>query len=178
MHNSDSHKSPNFTNIWGLSSNFIGCESFLESNSPNILALCETNFDDSIDSSSFSVRGYLLLIWKDFVTHMHCLAISVKEELPFKNSEDSYLCLWLGLHHSVSYFFFLNQSPSSSFCTVFDTISSKMRFYQSTHLLMYLSLETLTSIIMTGSPIPVELIGLLSFVILFLKIIWNGYPDG
>ena len=29
------------------------------SNSPNILALCETNLDDSIDCGNFSVRGYL-----------------------------------------------------------------------------------------------------------------------
>ena len=48
-----------FTNIWGLHSNFDNCESFLESNCPDILALCETNLDDSIDSGNFSVRGYL-----------------------------------------------------------------------------------------------------------------------
>ena len=41
--------------------NFVDCESFLESNSPDILALCETNMDDSIDSGNFSVRGYLPL---------------------------------------------------------------------------------------------------------------------
>ena len=51
-----------FTNIRGLHSNFVDCESFLESNSPDILALCETNLDDSIDSGNFSVRGYLPLI--------------------------------------------------------------------------------------------------------------------
>ena len=39
----------NFTNIRGLLSNFVGCESFLELNSPDILAYCETNLDDSID---------------------------------------------------------------------------------------------------------------------------------
>ena len=33
----------NFTNIWDLRSNFVGCESFLESNSLDSLALCETN---------------------------------------------------------------------------------------------------------------------------------------
>ena len=51
-----------FTNILGLRSSFVNCKSFLESNSPDILALCETNLDDSIDSGNFSVRGYLLLI--------------------------------------------------------------------------------------------------------------------
>ena len=51
-----------FTNIQGLCSNFVDCESFLESNSPDILALCETNLDDSTDSGNFSVRCYLPLI--------------------------------------------------------------------------------------------------------------------
>ena len=43
----------NFTIIRGLPSNFVECEFFLESNSPEILAICETNLDDSIDSGSF-----------------------------------------------------------------------------------------------------------------------------
>ena len=51
-----------FTNIWGLHSSFVECESFLGSNSPDILALCETNLDDSIDSGNFSVTGYLSLM--------------------------------------------------------------------------------------------------------------------
>ena len=72
-----------FTNIRGLRSNFAECESFLESNSPEILALCEANLDDSIDSGNFSVRGRLPLIRKDSVTHMHGLAVDVKERLPF-----------------------------------------------------------------------------------------------
>ena len=97
--NFESHNSLklNFTNIRGLRSNFVDCESFLESNSPEILALCETNLDDSIDSGNFSVRGYLPLIRKDSSTHMHGLAVYVKEGLPFtrdlslENSADSYL---------------------------------------------------------------------------------------
>ena len=98
--NFESHNSLklSFTNIRGLCSNFVDCESFLESNSPDILALCETNLDDSIDSGNFSVRGYLPLIRKDSSTHMHGLAVYVKEGLPFardlspENSADSYLC--------------------------------------------------------------------------------------
>ena len=64
----DNFQSHNFlklsftNNIRGLRSNFVECESFLESYSPDILALWETNFDDSIDSDNFSVRGYLPLI--------------------------------------------------------------------------------------------------------------------
>ena len=121
-----------FTNIRGLRSNFVDCEYFLESNSPGILAVCETNLDDSIDSGNFSVRGYLPLIRKDSSTHMHGLAVYVKEGLPFardlslENSADSYLCFRLALLHSVSYFFFLYRLPSSSLCTVFDSISSNI----------------------------------------------------
>ena len=102
-----------FMNIQGLRSNFVDCESFLESNSPDILALCETNLDDSVDSGNFSVRGYLPLIQKDSTTHMHNLSVYVKEGLPFaldlslENSANSYLCFQLALLHSVSNFFFL-----------------------------------------------------------------------
>ena len=59
LHNS---QKLSFTNIQGLRSNFVDCESVLESNSPDILALCETNLDDSIDSGNFSMRGCLPLI--------------------------------------------------------------------------------------------------------------------
>ena len=72
-----------FTKIWGLHSNFVDCESLLESNSPDILALWETNLDDSINSLNFSGRGYLPFIRKDSNTHMHGLAVYVKEGLPF-----------------------------------------------------------------------------------------------
>ena len=51
-----------FTNISGFHSNFVKCESFLESNSLDILVLCKTNLDDSINSVNFSVRGYLPII--------------------------------------------------------------------------------------------------------------------
>ena len=119
-----------FTNIRGLRSNFVDCSNFLESNSPNILALCETHLDDSIDFGNFSVRRYLPLSRKDSITNVHVLAVYVKEGLPFarvsslENSADSYLCFQLALLHSVSYFFLRYQSPSLSFCTVFDSILS------------------------------------------------------
>ena len=111
---------------------FVHYESFLESISPDILALCETNLDDSIDFGNFSVRDYLPLIRKNSVTHMHGLAVYVKEWLYFArdlslgNSTDSYLCFRLALLHSVSYFFFLYRSPSPSLCTVFDSILSNI----------------------------------------------------
>ena len=80
---------------------------------------------------------------------MHGLAVYVKEGLPFardlslENSADSYLCFRLALLHSVSYFFFLYQSPSSALCTVFDSISSNIDEVLSINLsAVFLSLET------------------------------------
>ena len=106
--NFESHNSLNlsFTNIGGFRSNFFDRKSFLETNSPDALALWETNLDDSIDSGNFSVKGYLPLIRNDSSTHVHGLAVYVKEGLPFaqelslENSADSYLCFRLALLHS------------------------------------------------------------------------------
>ena len=98
-----------FTNIWGLCSDFVNCKSFLESNCPDILALCETDTDDSIDSGNFYVRGYLPSIREDSSTHMHGVVVYVKAGLPFarhlflENPADSYLCFRLALLHSVSF---------------------------------------------------------------------------
>ena len=86
--NFGSHNSQklSITNISGLHhSIFIECEPFLESNFPdilalyeNILALYETNLDDSIDSGNFFVSVFLLLIRNDSVTHVYVLAVYVK----------------------------------------------------------------------------------------------------
>ena len=109
----------NFTNIQGLYSNFVECQSFFDSDSPDILALRETNLDDSSGSGNFAVKVYLPLILKDCVTHIQGLAVYVKEGLLFgwdlslENCVGSYLCYPLALLHSVPYYFFLHQSPSS-----------------------------------------------------------------
>ena len=156
--NFESHNSLklSFTNIRGIRSNFVDCESFLESNSPDILALCETNLDDSIDSGNFSVTGYLLLIWKDSSTHMHGLTVYAKEGFPFaqnlslENSADSYLCFWLALLHSVSYFFFLYRSSLSLwivFSSILSNIDQVLLINPSTNVCW--SLETLMVILRT-----------------------------
>ena len=132
--NFESHNSLklSFTNVRGLCSNFVECESFLESNSSEILALCETNLDDSIDSGNLSVKGYLPLILKDSIAHIHGFAVYVKEGLPFahdlslENSADSYLCFWQALLHSVSCVFFLYRSPPLLLWTDFYPISSNI----------------------------------------------------
>ena len=56
------------------------------------------------------MRGYLPLFWKDSSTHMHRLAVYIKEELPFarnlslENSADSYLCFRLATSLSILLF--------------------------------------------------------------------------
>ena len=78
------------------------------------------------------MRGYFPLIRKDSSIHMHGLAVYVKEGLSFaqkvslENYADSYLRFRLALIHLVSYFFFLYQSPSSSLCPFFASISSNI----------------------------------------------------
>ena len=59
-HNFESHNllKLSFTNNWGLHLNFVDCKSFLKSNFSGILALCETNLDNSIMLSSFNPKGF------------------------------------------------------------------------------------------------------------------------
>ena len=71
------------TNIQGFCSIFFACEPFLESNCPDKLALWETNLEDPIGYSNFSVRGSLSLIEKDYFIHIHGLTVYAKEQLPF-----------------------------------------------------------------------------------------------
>ena len=132
--NFESHSSPklSFINIGGLGSSFVECKSFLKSNSPDILALYETNLNNSIDFGNFSVKGYFPVIGKGSTTHMHGLAVYVMEGLPFyrdlslENPAYSYLCFRLVLLHSVSYFFFLYRSPSLCLFKAFGSISSNI----------------------------------------------------
>ena len=52
-------------NIRVLHSNFGVRESFLHSNSPNIVALFDINIKNLINSRNFAVTGYLPLLRKD-----------------------------------------------------------------------------------------------------------------
>ena len=78
------------------------------------------------------MRSYPPLFRKESITHMQGLAVYVKEglhfarALPLENSVDSYLCFRLALLRSVSYFFCLYQTPSSSLCRVFNSVSSNI----------------------------------------------------
>ena len=83
------------------------------------------------------------------------------KDLPLQNSSDSYLCFQLALLHSMSYFFFLYCSPSSSLCTVFDSNINEVL----DEILLFF-VKTLTSIIRTGLRILVELIDLVNSIII------------
>ena len=98
--NFESHNSLklSFTNTRGLRSNFADCESFLESNSPDILALYQTNLDDSVDSGSFSVRGFTDRIARAFNRSGATPAVA----LDISKAFDSVWCAGL-LHKLKSY---------------------------------------------------------------------------
>ena len=104
-----------FTNIQGLCSNFFACEPLLESYSLDNLNLGETNLEDPVGFSNFSVRGYLPIVQKDSLTHMLGLTDYAKEGLCFiyslsSNSEDSYLRVWQVSLLLVSFFLYPSQS--------------------------------------------------------------------
>ena len=77
----------------------------------------ETDLDDSIDSGNLYERGYRPLIQNDSITHMHDLAVCVKETisllpgLSLRNSVDLYLYFLFyafsfidHLHFSIQFF--------------------------------------------------------------------------
>ena len=146
--------------------NFVNCESFLESNSPGILALSKTDLDGSIDSgvffvmlSSFNLEGlyhpyaWPCSLWEGRTSF--CMGHISRKLCRF------ILCFWLALLHLVSYFFsFINHLLCLCAWFLIQFHLAKMRFSLSTHLQICLSLESLTSIIRTDFPILVELIDL------------------
>ena len=104
--------------------------------------------------------------------HIHDLAVYVKEGLPFvgnlslENSADSYVFDLLYFNQRLTSFSSIDHllHLSARFLILFHL--TLMRFPRHTHLLMFLSLETSTSIIKTGLPILVELIDLVNSVII------------
>ena len=92
----------------------------------------ELDSNDSNDCGFFFARGYLPLIWKDLVVHIHAPKVYVKVRLPvardlsLENFTNSYSSFWLVLLHSVSSFFFLYRSPCLYLCTVFHANSSNI----------------------------------------------------
>ena len=106
---------------------------------------------------------------------MHSLTVYVKKGLPFaqdlslENSTDSYVFDWLYFTQCLTSFSSINHLLCLCAQILILFHLTQMRFPQSTHLLMFLSLENLTSIIRTGYSILVELIDLVNSVIIFLS---------
>ena len=144
-----------FTNIRGLRFKLFDCKSFLESNSLDILTLCEANLDASIDCNFF-MRGYLPLILEDSTTHMKGLAVYVREAIHLQFYLQKtlqilfYVFDWLYFTQCLTSFFSVDHLLRlyARFLILFHL--TQMRFSPSTHLVTCLSLETLTSIIRTG----------------------------
>ena len=141
-----------FTNIWGLCSNFSGCESFLEENSLDILAVCETDLNHSIYYGNCYVRDYLPLIWLAGSCSLcegktsFCMWLISRKLCRFL------FMFWLALLHSVSYVFFLSESPSLSkvFDAIYSNIDDVLSIIPSANVFV---IEALMSIIWTGWPI-------------------------
>ena len=109
--NFESHNSLklSFTNIQGLCLNYVGCESFFRSTSPDILAVCETNLDYFTDFGSFSmVRASVSSINPKWFCYSYAWSYSLCEGrnsfcMEFISRK---ICnFWLALLHSVFYFF-------------------------------------------------------------------------
>ena len=85
IHQPDNFESHNslklsFTNIRVLCSNFIGHESSFKSNSTSILALCETDLEESTDSREISVRVFFLEFARTLL--IICVSYSLWAEYP------------------------------------------------------------------------------------------------
>ena len=113
-----------FTNIRGLSLNFAECGSFL-----SLHYVRQTQMAQLILAISL---------------------LPLARDLSLGNSVDSYLCFSLALLHSVTYFFFLYESPSLLLCTVLDCISSNTDEILSVIPSANVFVVRLAGIIMTG----------------------------
>ena len=101
-HSFESHKSLrlSFTSILFICSNFVGCDSFLES-----ISCCIMRQTWKTQLSNFSVRGYFSLIWKDSIIRVHGFAVYMNEGLH---------CRWL-LPINLKGFLFMFSTGSTSF---------------------------------------------------------------
>ena len=132
-----------FTNIHVLCPTFVECESFLESNSPDILALCEKNLDDSFNSGNlFSVnpKGCCLVC---MLLHFMWKRTSFRAG-PVSRKPCGLLLVFLAGFTSVIVLLHFPLSIINLFHLIY------MRFSRSTRQLMCLSGDTLTSAIRIG----------------------------
>ena len=118
-----------FSNVRGLRTNYDQVSHFLQSKSPDLLALSETKLDSSVSSDDFTPSGYTF--HRLDRAPCHGLALFAKTSLPLrriKDSEDSrheYLAFVAPLPSITYLLFFLYRSPSSD-CEVLNVISDKI----------------------------------------------------
>ena len=118
------------SNIRGFRSNFTSVQSFVHTNSPDLLALSESRLGSDTSSDSFKLPGYIF----HRLDHppSHGLGVYIKDTLPIAReralecNDQDYICFRLSLLHSTTYLYFLHRSPSSSSCAVVDAISDSI----------------------------------------------------
>ena len=124
------HLKFSFSNVRGLRSNYDEVSRFLQTKSPDLLALSETKLDSSVQSSEFTPDGYTF--HRLDKSSSHGLALFAKSTLPLRRSKVSedprheYLAFIAPLQSVTMILFFLYRSPSSSDCTILDVISDKI----------------------------------------------------
>ena len=108
------HLKVSFTNIRGLRTNYDQVSHFLQSKSPDLLAVSETRLDSGVSSSDFTPSGYTF--HRLDKAPCHGLALFAKTSLPLrrlKDSEDSrheYLAFIAPLPSTTYLLFFLYRS--------------------------------------------------------------------
>jgi len=128
-------KSPftlSFGNIRSLRDKFADVESYLHLNKPDIFGLSETALNESVPNSDLIIPGYLPLIRKDSIKHMHGLGIYVRDNLPIarevelEDKQHPFICLRVALMQSTSYVYLLYRSPASQDCEVINKVSDSI----------------------------------------------------
>ena len=122
-----------YSNIRGLRTNFAAVQSFLSTKSPDILALCETELDESISDREFDVPGFSTPATKhDHLNrHMHGLGVYIKDGLPcardtsHEDLNSPFMCFRMALLHSTTYLFFLYR-PQNEGSSVLNSIAEQI----------------------------------------------------
>ncbi|MBM6549305.1 hypothetical protein H7673_10630 [Streptococcus dysgalactiae subsp. equisimilis] len=125
------HSAITFTNIRGLNRNIDSAHHYLQSLSPLILFLTETQLSPSSDRTHLQFPNYTLyssFIFKAGVcAFVHDSAkITHLSDLDVSNREFQFLWLKLRVSSSNLYFCILYRSPNSSDCSVSDLLSSRI----------------------------------------------------
>ena len=122
-----------YSNIRGLRKNMPDVEAFAMTNSPSVMALCETGLDGSISEQDFTIPGYCPLITKPDHQHRkgHGLGVYIKEGFPcgrdlrYEVTDSPYMCFRVALLHSTAFIFTLYR-PHGDGCSVIDHIADQV----------------------------------------------------